>query len=155
VSVKLCFLVNVRKARGRSVAGGSSTGRMLAFVAAVVRLRGRIGWTGVPNAGDEDGMIFNGPGVGAGLNIGGARGFSTLLSRLMIAMRPRKIYSLGLRSVESSLIQSRRREDAIESRVPNTVSPTFFALPVSPSFGPHGRKVANTGNSPASLLPIN
>jgi hypothetical protein len=77
VSVKLCFLVKVRKARGRKVAGGRSTGRMLVFGAAVVTLKGRIGCTGVPNAGDEEGIGFDGAGVGCGLNIGAARGFST------------------------------------------------------------------------------
>lgn len=50
---------------------------MLAFAAAVVTLKGRIGCTGVPNAGDEDGIGFNGAGVGGTLNIGAARGFST------------------------------------------------------------------------------
>lgn len=48
VRVKLCFLVNVRKARGRNVAGGRRTGSMLAFAAAVVTLKGRMGCTGVP-----------------------------------------------------------------------------------------------------------
>ena len=77
VSVKLCFLVKVRKARGRNVAGGRRTGSMLAFAAAAVTLKGRMGWIGVPNAGDEEGIGFNGAGVGGGLNIGAARGFST------------------------------------------------------------------------------
>ena len=75
VSVKLCFLVNVRKARGRRVAGGRRTGRMLAFVAAVGALKGRMGCTGVPNAGEDEGIGFNGAGVKGGLNIGAARGF--------------------------------------------------------------------------------
>lgn len=76
VSVRLCFLVKVRKAKGRKVAGGRRTGRILAFAAAVVTLKGRMGWTGVPKAGDEDGIGFKGAGVGGGLNIGAARGFS-------------------------------------------------------------------------------
>jgi hypothetical protein len=77
VRVKLCFLVKVRKAKGRNVAGGRRTGSMLAFAAAVVTLNGRIGCTGVPNAGDDEGIGFNGAGVGGGLNMGAALGFST------------------------------------------------------------------------------
>ena len=43
VSVKLCFLVKVRKARGRNVAGGSRIGNMLPLAAGAVTLNGRIG----------------------------------------------------------------------------------------------------------------
>lgn len=62
VRVKLCFLVNVRKASGRNVAGGSSIGRIVEGLncggaIGFVR-RGRMGCAGVPNAGDEDGIGF-------------------------------------------------------------------------------------------------
>ena len=76
VRVKLCFLVNVLKAKGRKVAGGSRIGSILAFAGAPAGLKFRIGCTGVANAGDDDGIGFNGAGVGGGLNIGAARGFS-------------------------------------------------------------------------------
>lgn len=64
--VRLCFLVKVRNARGRRVAGGSNMGRTVAFEtgcsAGGARIaatrRGLIGWTGVPNAGDEEGIGF-------------------------------------------------------------------------------------------------
>lgn len=69
VSVKLCFLVNVRKARGRKVAGGRIIGSILAFAGAFSTLKGRMGWTGVANAGLEEGIGFNGAGVGGSLNM--------------------------------------------------------------------------------------
>lgn len=59
VSVRLCFLVKVRKASGRRVAGGSRMGRMAAFAGAVT-VNGRRGWAGVPKAGDEEGMEESG-----------------------------------------------------------------------------------------------
>jgi len=49
---------------------------MLAFPEAALTLNGRIGYAGVPKAGDEEGIGFNGAGVGRGLNIGAARGIS-------------------------------------------------------------------------------
>lgn len=60
--------MNVRKASGRSVAGGSNIGRTVdfegGFSAGGARmgavLRGLMGWTGVPNAGEEEGMGFAG-----------------------------------------------------------------------------------------------
>jgi hypothetical protein len=66
VKVRLCFLVNVRKASGLSVAGGSSIGRTVARAAGLrmggarmgAVLRGLMGWTGVPNAGEDEGMTF-------------------------------------------------------------------------------------------------
>ena len=76
VSVKLCFLVKMRKARGRRVAAGRSTGRMLAFTPAVGAIKGRIGCTGVPKAGEEEGIGIKGTGRGGGLKIDAARGFS-------------------------------------------------------------------------------
>ena len=70
--VRLCFFVKVRNASGRSVAGGRSIGRTVDFatgfkaggarIGAV--LRGLMGWTGVPNAGDEDGMRSEGTAEG-------------------------------------------------------------------------------------------
>ena len=64
--VRLCFLVKVRKASGRSVAGGRRMGRTVDLAAGrraggarigAVR-RGSMGWTGVPKAGDEEGIGF-------------------------------------------------------------------------------------------------
>lgn len=49
-----CFLVNVRNAKGRRVAGGSSIGRIGACLLLFVTLKGFIGCTGVPKAGDEE-----------------------------------------------------------------------------------------------------
>jgi hypothetical protein len=76
VRVKLCFLVKVLKARGLKVAGGRRIGSILAFTAAAAGLKLLIGSAGVPNAGDDEGIGFDGAGVGGGLNIGAARGFS-------------------------------------------------------------------------------
>lgn len=68
VRVRLCFFVNVRKASGLSVAGGNSIGKTVALTGGLseggarigaVR-RGFTGWTGVPNAGDDEGMRFCG-----------------------------------------------------------------------------------------------
>lgn len=53
VRVRECFFVNVRKASGRRVAGGRMMGRIAALGA--LMLNGFGGWTGVPNAGEEDG----------------------------------------------------------------------------------------------------
>lgn len=77
MSVRLCFLVNVRKARGRSVAGGSSIGKTVVLVVGLrmggarigAVLRGLMGCAGVPNAGDDEGIGF----------VGIADGFSGLL----------------------------------------------------------------------------
>jgi hypothetical protein len=68
--------VKVLKARGRKVAGGRITGSILVFVGIAAALKGRIGCTGVANPGEEEGIGFRGAGVGGGLNIGAARGFS-------------------------------------------------------------------------------
>lgn len=50
-----CFLVNVRKASGRRVAGGRMMGRIGALGPGPTA-KGLRGWTGVPKAGEEDGM---------------------------------------------------------------------------------------------------
>lgn len=55
VSVRLCFLVRVRNAKGRSVAGGSRIGSMDGFEDSE-GLETLIGYPGVPNAGDEEGI---------------------------------------------------------------------------------------------------
>jgi len=67
--------VKVLKARGRSVAGGSIIGSILAFVVAAAALKGLIGCTGVAKAGEEDGIGFGGAGVAGNLKIGAAFGF--------------------------------------------------------------------------------
>lgn len=56
--VRECFFVNVRKASGRSVAGGKMMGRIAALGA--LTLNGFSGCTGVPNAGDDDGIADEG-----------------------------------------------------------------------------------------------
>ena len=58
VSVKECFLVKVRNARGRRVAGGRMIGSIAALGA--LTLKGLSGWTGVPNAGEDDGRAEEG-----------------------------------------------------------------------------------------------
>lgn len=68
VRVRLCFLVKVRNASGRSVAGGNSIGNTVVrtggFSDGGTRMgavrRGFMGWTGVPNAGDDEGIRFSG-----------------------------------------------------------------------------------------------
>lgn len=62
--VRLCFFVKVLNASGRRVAGGNNIGRTVDFATGLraggarigAVLRGLIGCTGVPNAGDEEGM---------------------------------------------------------------------------------------------------
>jgi len=76
VSVKLCFLVNVRNARGRSVAGGRTTGSTLVFAGCGAGLKGRMGCAGVAKAGLEEGIRFAaGRGVNGCLKIGADFGF--------------------------------------------------------------------------------
>ena len=58
---------------------------MLPLVGTAAALNGRIGCAGVANAGEEEGIGFAGAGVGGGLNIGAARGFSGWCGRLMAA----------------------------------------------------------------------
>lgn len=68
--------MNVRNASGRRVAGGSSMGSIVGFdIGATVK--GRTGWTGVPNAGEEDGIGLREAGVFGGRNIGAVRGCSS------------------------------------------------------------------------------
>lgn len=55
VKVRLCFFVNVRKARGRKVAGGRSMGSMEGLGGSLGG-GARIGWTGVPKAGEDEGI---------------------------------------------------------------------------------------------------
>jgi hypothetical protein len=52
--VKLCFLVKVRKATGRSVEGGSRIGKTDILARGGLRFDFRKGRTGVPNPGDEE-----------------------------------------------------------------------------------------------------
>ena len=64
LSVRLCFLVKVRKARGRREGGGRRIGRIVEMAGlnaggGIGRSRGLMGWTGVPNAGLEEGIAFS------------------------------------------------------------------------------------------------
>ena len=89
--VRLCFFVKVLNASGRRVAGGSSMGRTVdlaeGFSAGGARigavLRASMGWTGVPNAGDEEGIGFSAT----------IDGFS---GRLVVAMLPDAKYVVSL-----------------------------------------------------------
>ena len=56
VKLRLCFFVKVLKARGLKVAGGNMMGSVDGVEGSCGFL-GRIGWAGVPKAGDDDGMI--------------------------------------------------------------------------------------------------
>lgn len=68
VRVRLCFFVNVLNASGRRVAGGRRIGNTVGFAAGLSAggarmgavLRGWMGWTGVPNAGDDEGIGLSG-----------------------------------------------------------------------------------------------
>jgi len=55
VNVRLCFLVNVRKASGRRVAGGRRIGSIVVFVVGAIA-NGLCVYAGVPKAGDDDGI---------------------------------------------------------------------------------------------------
>lgn len=55
VRVRLCFFVNVRKAKGLRVVGGRITGNIDGLDGSGA-LELRIGLTGVLKAGDEEGM---------------------------------------------------------------------------------------------------
>ena len=58
--MRLCFLVNVRNAIGRSAVAGISTGSILGLfgfdISEIGGGFGRIGNAGVPNAGEDDGI---------------------------------------------------------------------------------------------------
>lgn len=72
VSVKLCFLVNVRKASGLKVAGGRTIGNTLVLARTGAGLKGRMGCAGVAKAGLDDGIAFKGAGVKGCLKMGAA-----------------------------------------------------------------------------------
>ena len=55
VSVRPCFLVKMRKASGRNETGGSRMGSTDGFTGSG-GLRVQTGYTGVANAGEDDGM---------------------------------------------------------------------------------------------------
>ena len=59
--MRLCFFVNVRKASGRRAGVGRRMGRMVGMAGlnagcAMGLFVGLKGWTGVPKAGEEDGI---------------------------------------------------------------------------------------------------
>lgn len=94
MSVRLCFLVKVRNASGLSVAGGSNIGRTVDFATGLrdggarigAVLRGLIGCTGVPNAGEDDGIASD-----------TAEGFSGRLDvviSIVVAVKV-KVYCIG------------------------------------------------------------
>ena len=69
LSVRLCFLVKVRKAKGRRVAGGREIGRTAGRAGAGVAAKDFRGWAGVPKAGDEEGISEEGCGGLAGISL--------------------------------------------------------------------------------------
>lgn len=91
VNVRLCFLVRVRKATGRSVCGGSAIGStegpeslVVDFCAAANACRtggacrGLMGYAGVPKPGEDENCWSLVPEVRSGLNAGGgSRGVDT------------------------------------------------------------------------------
>lgn len=81
--------MKVRKANGLKVAGGRRIGRILAFgIGAAVGLKGRIGCTGVANAGDDEGIGFEFvAGVAGGLKSGGAFDFVVGLRRAIFSVQ--------------------------------------------------------------------
>ncbi len=54
--VRLCFFVKVRKATGRRVGGGSKMGNTVGGGRTAVGMWGFNGCSGVPNAGEDDGI---------------------------------------------------------------------------------------------------
>jgi hypothetical protein len=85
VSVKLCFFVKVRKAKGLSVAGGRIIGRMLALGGIAATLKGRMGCAGVANAGEDEGIGLSlCAGVSGNLKMVAVRGFAVGSDLLMI-----------------------------------------------------------------------
>lgn len=78
VRVKLCFLVKVRNAKGRRVAGGRIMGRTAAFAGAG-GWNGLKGCAGVAKAGDEEGIAFDELGLAfLGAKKGGGGGLARL-----------------------------------------------------------------------------
>lgn len=77
--------MKVRKAKGLNVAGGRRIGRILAFGRGpAAALNGRIGCTGVANAGDEEGIGFIlVVGVAGGLKIEAVFDFGIGFGRLI------------------------------------------------------------------------
>ena len=76
LSVRLCFLVNVRKASGRNVGGGSRIGSIVAICGlnAGGGGGGRCmplgrGWRGVPNAGEEEKTFVSGTLCGMAMSV--------------------------------------------------------------------------------------
>ena len=70
--MRLCFLVNIRNASGRKVAGGRRMGRMVGMRGCGTLLR--TGWTGVPKAGEDEGSTFA---AGAVANLPGLKNAAT------------------------------------------------------------------------------
>ena len=69
--VRLCFLVKVRKARGRRAAGGREMGSTACRAGAGpgVAVKDFRGWAGVPKAGEEEGMSEGGCAAFAGVSL--------------------------------------------------------------------------------------
>lgn len=88
VSVRLCFLVKVRNASGRRVAGGRRIGKILALGGGGTK--GFKVWAGVPNAGEEDGIELEGGSAGFGglANMGAVGGFRLCIV-IFYALDPR------------------------------------------------------------------
>ena len=95
VSVRLCFFVNVRNARGLRVAGGRSMGSTDGLDGSE-GLAIRIGWTGVLKAGDEGKLEFGCVGFWATRKRDAMRVFAALVppsisSRFIVRVLPSHI----------------------------------------------------------------
>ena len=93
VSVRLCFLVKVRNASGRRVAGGRRIGKILALGGGGTK--GFNVCAGVPNAGEEDGIELEGSAGFGGLANMGAVGGLRLCILISFARNPRFEGKLG------------------------------------------------------------
>ena len=81
VRVRLCFFVKILNASGLRVAGGRRIGRIVGTRGCGTLLR--IGWTGVPKAGEDEGSAFAAMASPPGLKKAAA-GLSLELMRLSI-----------------------------------------------------------------------
>lgn len=86
---------------------------MLAFEEFTPGLKGIMGYAGVPKAGEDDGIGFDGAGVGGGLNKGAAFGLTACCGRLAIVSFAWKVEVVGDRyyTVLLDILQT-RSEDA-------------------------------------------
>ena len=78
--------MKVRKARGLNVAGGNRIGNTLGLAEAAGGSKGFIGYAGVPNAGEDEGIGFEAAGVVGTAKKGATRDRGIGLGLLMMNM---------------------------------------------------------------------